>query len=221
MKNKLNYYTLFLLYLFLIEFNLFAQDNSKWSVGLEYTIDNQTGSEILNINEFSDRYLINFDKDNYKFGIVLNYNFDKNIFISSGILYANKDFTGNFICVTCPICPVCDIEFLKKGKQRFLSIPISISKQFLQTKIKPSIELGVYNNIELENDLKSYSKHYFLEGFVGVNTNYNFTKNLNAKLGFRYQTSLSNLYSTDDFKFKTTSTYLNINYLIKNKKMKL
>ncbi|MCB0462225.1 MAG: outer membrane beta-barrel protein [Flavobacteriaceae bacterium] len=208
MKNTL----LFLL--FFVGFNLYSQTGSKWQFGIEFSLDYLSNVDFLAIEEQSEfGYSIDFNKTNFSFGITSRHSLNQGFTISSGILYSNKDFSGTLDCNDpCEFVAINSPELLK---QRFINIPMSLVYKISDTTIKPNIEIGINNNIEIKNDVEVESNSYFLEGFIGVSFLYQFNTNWNIGLGYKYQTALTNLYKSDKFNLNTSSIVLNFNYGIK------
>lgn len=204
--------TIFLLF----QLGIYAQDNSKWTIGVEFSIDNlsisdgRDGIDYLIIDGNINGYAIDFDKNNFSLGLTTNYSITTKLNLSSGLLYSNKDFTGIFNCATC-------LSFLSVPEtiqQRFLTIPISVDYTFSTGKLKPYLQGGFKNNIELKNDLKDQSNGYFLEAFIGASLYYQIYKNWNVGIGYNYQTALSDLYKTDEFNLRTNNLFLKIYYTL-------
>lgn len=200
-----------------LQLSIYAQDNPKWNVGIEFSIedlsisDDRDGIDYIITNGNINGYSIEFDKTNFSFGLTTNYMINEKLELTSGVLYSNKDFIGTFNCATCDFFE----SFPETIVQRFLTIPISADYKFLIRKFKPSIQAGLKNNIEIKSDLEELSKGYFLEAFIGASINYEFIENWNAGIGYNYQTALSDLYKTDEFNLRTNSFFLNINYTLK------
>lgn len=202
----------------LLQVSVHSQNNSQWSIGIEFSKDKLSFSGDGDRNDYIvtdgniNGYAVKFDKRNYSFGISADYFIQENLGLSSGILYANKDLIGTYSCATCHSrsYPISVSETLK---QRFLTIPLSIHYNFLKGKLKPIVEGGLNNNFEIENDLDTISKGYFLEAFIGASIYYEFIKNLEAGVGYNYQAAISDLYKTDEFNLRTNSFYLRVNYL--------
>ena len=202
----------------LLQFEIYAQSNSKWNVGIEYSIDNLS----IDNGEYNDYlvtqgningYGIEFNKNNYTLGLTTQFFINEKVSLSSGLLFSNKDFTGIFNCVTCEptYFPIYSPERIK---QRFLVIPASIDYNFQIGNLKPILKAGFKNNIEINNDLKEQSKGYFLEAFFGVLMNYEILDIWNIGIGYNYQTALSDLYKTDEYNLKSNSFYLQIKFQI-------
>lgn len=200
----------------LFQLNIYAQDNPKWNVGIEYTfddlsLDNGQNNNYLVTQGNINGYGIEYDKNNYTIGLTTQYFLNNKVSFSSGILYSNKDFTGTFNCATCDFFE----SFPESIKQRFLVIPLSIDYNFQLGNLKPILKAGFHNNIETDNDLKEQSKGYFLEAFVGILMNYEIIDNWHIGVGYNYQTALTELYKTDEYNLRTNNFYLQINYRIK------
>ncbi len=199
-------------------FTFYAQTDSNWNIGIEYSIDDLSVSDDRNENDYVitdgniNGYAIEWDKSNYSFGLVTNYLIREKFSLSSGILYSNKDFTGTYNCATCDLFELFPAETIE---QRFLTVPLSINYTVLPGKLKPILKGGIKNHLEIKNDLKKQSKGYFLEAFIGASVYYGFLENWNAGIGYNYQTALSDLYETDEFNLRTNSFFLQINYVLK------
>ena len=200
----------------MLQWSIYAQDNPKWNVGIEYSfddlsLDNGQNNDYLVTQGNINGYGIEFDKNNYTIGLTTQYFLNKKVSLSSGILYSNKDFSGTFNCATCDFFE----SFPETIKQRFIVIPLSIDYNFKLGNLKPILKAGFNNNIETDNDLKEQSKGYFLEAFFGILMNYEIIDNWHIGVGYNYQTSLTELYKTDEYNLRTNSFYLQINYRIK------
>ena len=203
--------------------SLIKQKNSKWNLGIEYSIDNlsiengQDNDYLVTEGNFNG-YRIEFDRNNFTLGLNSQFFIYNKISFSTGLLYSNKDFTGRFnsSCETCGPTSFSIYYYLPIIiKQRFLVIPASIDYNFQLGNLKPILKAGFKNNIEIENDLKEQSKGYFLEAFFGVLINYEILETWNIGVGYNYQTALTDLYKTDEYNLRTNSFYLQINYRIK------
>src|SRR5690606_5111366 len=194
--------------------------DSKWNVGIEYSIDklsidNGKNNDYLVTQGNINGYGIKFDRNNYSLGFTTKYFISEKLYLSSGLLYSNKDFTGTYNCATCNYPDIFPGNLPENIKQRFLVIPISVDYTLLSGNLKPILKAGLRNNIEINNDLKDHSKGYFLEAFFGALVNYKFLENYNIGIGYNYHTTLSDLYKTDEFKLNTNSIYLQFEYKIK------
>ncbi len=203
----------------LLQISVYSQNNTQWSFGLEFSTDNLSFSRDGDRTDYIvtdgniNGYAVEFDKNNYSFGITADYFIQQSLGLSSGILYANKDLMGTYNCATCDKFYSFPISVSQTLKQRFLTIPISINYNFSKGKLKPIVEGGLNNNFEIENDLDTISKGYFLEVFIGASIYYEFIENLEAGMGYNYQAAISDLYKTDEFNLRTNSFSFRINYL--------
>lgn len=209
-----------LISLLLLQIGIYAQNNSKWNIGIEYSIDelsidNGENNDYLVTQGNIIGYGIKFDRNNYSLGLTSQYFMNEKFNLSSGLLYSNKDLTGTYNCATCDYIGTFPGYTPETIKQRFLVIPVSINYSFLSGKLKPIVSGGFNNNIEIKNDLKEQSKGYFLEAFIGASIHFRFSEKWNTGIGYNYQTALSDLYKTDDFNLRTNSFFLKINYKIK------
>lgn len=205
----------------LLQFSVYAQNYSKWNIGIEFSTDvlsisdDRDGIDYIITQGNINGYAIELNKGNYSFGLGAQYLVQKKLSISSGILFSNKDFTGTYNCATCDYIGTFPIFSPELIRQRFLVIPISIIYKFSSGKFKPIINGGFKNNLGIKSDLKEQSKNYFLEAFIGASVYYDFFENWEAGIGYNYQASLTNLYKTDEFNLRTNSFFLQINYNIK------
>lgn len=204
----------------LFQLSIYAQDNSKWNIGIEYSIDklsidNGQNNDFLVTEGNINGYGIEFDKNNYTLGLITKFFFNEKVSLSSGLLYSNKDFTGTYSCGTCDYIGTFPGYSPETLKQRFIVIPASIDYNFQIGNLKPVLKAGFKNNIEINNDLKEQSKGYFLEAFFGVLVNYEISNTWDIGVGYNYQTALSDLYKTDEYNLRTNSFNLQINYRIK------
>jgi hypothetical protein len=196
------------------QLNASGQTIPNWTIGLEFSaedlsISNEDGeTDFLNTDGDFNGYAILFDKNNFSIGLKADYAFTEKLSLSSGLLYSNKDFSGIYNCASC----IALETFIETIEQRFLIVPIAINYSFLKSKLKPYVQFGFNNNIEVQNDLKTFSNGYFLEAFGGGYLYYNFLETWSVGLGYRYQTALSNLYKTDEFNLRTNSFLFQINY---------
>ena len=217
-KENCNMKKILLITFLLLQFSLYSQNTSQWNIGIEYSTDNISFSDDVDgidyiltegVNGYED---IKYNQNNYTLGLTTNYFFGEKWGISSGLLYSNKDFKGDFRCIYCNIYSAPNPEIIE---QRFLVIPISINYSLLTGRLKPILEGGIKNNFEIQNKAKGKSKGYFLEAFIGASINYGFTENLTAGIGYNYQTAISDLYKSDEYNLRTSSFLLKINYELK------
>ena len=151
----------------LLQFGVFSQNDSKLSIGIEFSNDNLSFSEGER-NDFIvtdgnvNGYAVEFDNSNYSFGLTADYLIQGNFGLSLGILFSNKDLIGTYNCGTCEYLDMPSISVSQIIKQRFLTIPISINYNFSPGKLKPIVESGLRNNFEIKNDLDKISRGYFL-----------------------------------------------------------
>ena len=207
-----------ILFIFLTT-NLYAQEESKWVFGIEFSEDNLSGENFVVTGGVFSGYRIENTELNYSIGLLSEYNLNEGIRLNSGIFFSNKDVSGAIICNSCDIIPVLI-------KQQYLSLPISISYRLLKTKIKPHLELGFINNIGLVNEIENSSEYfsgngYFFEGFAGLSLSYKLGKNLEAEIGYNYRTALTPMYketSVGDYTRNNVSTIgmaIGLKYVLK------
>ncbi|WP_186755935.1 outer membrane beta-barrel protein [Echinicola salinicaeni] len=212
---------LLLLSFFLIQNGLYAQNISKWRMGITFSVDQLNLAEGTYQSDYlvtlgtATGYRVDFDQFNYSLGFTGQYKFNDRLGLSTGLLYSNKDFTGAFDCSVCSVKPESKITGPRIIEQQFLSIPLSLDYSLSEGRLRPVLTGGFRNNIETKNDLEEYSEGYFLEGFLGASLNYDLAEKFNAGIGYRYQTALSDLYKTDDFKLRSHSVFLQVNYLLR------
>ncbi|SHF94573.1 Outer membrane protein beta-barrel domain-containing protein [Salegentibacter echinorum] len=202
----------------LLQFGVNAQQDTPWSFGIEFSIDNLSVSSDSDgmdniLMEGGNAYEIEFDQNNYSLGLKTNYYFTEKLMLSFGILYANKDFTGAYHA--CFLCNIPSTPLLEIIEQRFLVVPVSFNYSLLTGKLKPTLTGGLKNNFEVKNTIRIKSKGYFLEAFVGGSLYYDFLENFGAGIGYKYQAAITSLYKADKFKLRTNSFFLKINYHIK------
>ncbi len=202
----------------LLQISVYSQNNTQWSFGIEFSTDNisfsaeRDGIDYIEM-EGANAVEVEFDQNNYSLGLTTNYYFGEKLAVSSGFLYSNKDFTGTYN--DCILCNVHSFSIPEIIEQRFLVVPISVNYSLLTGKLKPVINGGLKNNVEIKNDLDKLSKGYFLEAFLGATIYYEIIKNLEAGIGYNYQAAISDLYKTDEFNLRTNSFSFRINYLFK------
>ncbi|MDC3132645.1 hypothetical protein OA501_00320, partial [Flavobacteriaceae bacterium] len=90
----------------LLQLKTYAQGNSKWNLGMVYSVENLTinngqNNDYLVTQGNINGYGIEFDKNNYTLGLSTQFFINKKISLSAGLLYSSKDFTGTFNCATC------------------------------------------------------------------------------------------------------------------------
>lgn len=212
---------LLLLSFLLIQNGLYAQNISKWNLGLEFSWDQLGLAEGIYRSDYivtlgtATGYNVDFDQFNYSLGLKGQYKFNERLGLSTGLLYSNKDFTGAFDCSVCSVDSGSKITGPRIIEQQFLSIPLSLDYSLSTGRLRPVLTGGFRNNIEAKNDLEEYSNGYFLEGFLGASLHYDLADKLNVRIGYRYQTALSDLYKTDEFNLRSNSVFLEVNYLLK------
>lgn len=184
---------------------VYAQSTSKWSVGLEYSFNDLSYSNSNNYVELNPGlgYNASFDQTNYTAGFVVNYQQNTQLSFSSGLLYSNNDFTGGLNCPACLLVNDTPIEI----KQRFLSIPMIGKYQLAQGNLVPYVEAGLHNNISIQSDLDQIANFYFLEASIGGSVYYQLSEKWKFGIGYRYRTSLTNVYSSDSVKLRTSQFF--------------
>ncbi|WP_200975600.1 outer membrane beta-barrel protein [Echinicola sp. 20G] len=212
---------LLLLSFFLIQTSLYAQEKGQWGFGIEFSVDKMD----LAMDRFHNNYLVtdgnvngygvDFDQFNFSLGLSSQYHIQKKLSLSSGILFSNKDFSGTYSCASCLTQFRLFYPEVVLVKQQFLTIPLSINYSLLTGRLRPVLTGGFRNNIEVKNDLDELSNGYFLEGFLGAGIYYALAEKLDAGIGYRYLTALSDLYKTDDFNLRSNSIFLQVNYSLR------
>ncbi len=177
---------------FCISTNLYAQQGTNWKLGLEISEDYLSGENYVITSGFISGYTIEYTERNYSIGILSGFNLNERITISSGLFLSNKNVSGAIICHTCGIIPTLI-------KQQYLSVPVSVSYEFLKSRLRPHLKLGFINNISLTNELENGNGYfsgngYFIEGFVGLSLSYKLGENWEAEIGYNYRTALTPMY---------------------------
>lgn len=199
--------------------NLYAQQESKWKLGFEFTEDNLSGENFVVTGGVFSGYRIENTELNYSIGLLSEYNLNEEISLNTGLFFSNKNVSGVIICNTCDVIPVLI-------KQQYMSVPVSVSFGFLKSKMRPHLELGFINNIGLVNEIENSSEYfsgngYFFEGFAGLSLSYKLGKKLEAEIGYNYRTALTPMYketSVGDYTRNNVSTIgmaIGLKYVLK------
>lgn len=200
--------------IFLVSTNLFAQHAPKWELGLTASQDYLPSELFIAADGNIDGYSISYDSPSFSIGISTSHYLNDQIAVNSGLLFTNKDAYKVINCYTCDVNSDV-IPF--KMKQQYLSIPISVSYGFFNSKLRPHFNIGVVNNFNVVNEIEN-SKAYFLEGVAGLSMSYQFSDKIRAFLGYNYRMSLTSLYqdiSAKDSKLTTHSLSIGFKYILK------
>src|SRR5690606_12271913 len=103
----------------LLQFSLYSQNTSQWNIGIEFSTDNIIFSDDTDgidyiLTDGANGYDgIKYDQKNYTLGLTTNYFLGEKLGISSGILYSNKDFKGDYGCIFCNMVRVPNPEIIE------------------------------------------------------------------------------------------------------------
>ena len=178
-------------------FSLKAQNTpNNFRFGITTSLDKNLNSETMAFDQYTG-YSAEYDKVNYRIGLSAEYQFNKNLSVSSAILYSNKDFTGTSFCHVC--------EFIvppspKSINFRFVEVPLLLRYYFLPRRLGLFGEIGVNNQFLLNEEIAD--KSYVLGVKLGAGFVYDLNQNLALQFLIDYNRAVTNLYNESDFKIK-------------------
>lgn len=211
------YFLLFtVLMLFTISF-LYAQNNvseserkKNFQVGLFYSIDTNLSGDI----ELSDEvgYRTKYNRNNFTFGLNLQYWISKNLALQSGISYSNRDFYGTYYCNLC--------DFISPPQQeeinlRYLIVPALLRYSYYFNNFGFFGKLGVINQF-LVKDSNNYefdelaANSYSLSGSLGAGIKYKFGGGFSTALSANYANGLTQAFEEADYSYKTLGIQLDL-----------
>lgn len=154
-------------------------------------------------------YETTYDHFNYSVGPLLEYRLSGLFFLTLGLTYSNKSFTGTYYC---DYCDFGSPSLPEKVKLKYLEIPITGRYYFDFKKIRPFGEIGLVNQlvIDAENsnpqnrsDASTLNGHYFMAGKLGVGGEIRASPTLSVQLGVAYIQGFINLEKRSDYNTKT------------------
>ncbi|MBQ4820286.1 outer membrane beta-barrel protein [Aquimarina sp. MMG016] len=212
---------LFILFISIFS-NSFAQEESKtipgeFRAGIFYSLNKNLGPDYIYKSQFFG-FLTDYDKINYSIGTSIEYEFNNNFSINSGISYSNYDFTAIYYDGLAPFSP--GQSFLQgpyKINLRYIEIPLSVRYYLSFLKIKVLADIGIINqfiingNREFAPGEQFTDKRYISSGKLGIGVEYNINQKYAIQLISQYNQGLTTLFKdTSDFKTETLSFSLGV-----------
>lgn len=208
----------FLLFTILVN----AQDDpSKFRIGVSLGLEKNISSRKVAFGTYIG-YLADYDKFNYKLGLVTEYWIKSKLAITTGLKYSNKDFTGTYFC------DVCDFEVPPVSENvdfTFIEVPISLRFYFLPRKVRPFVEAGTNNLFSLNNPgalnylgYESRINTYTFGLKMGGGIEYKLGQNTSLQAVLDYSSTLSKLFKDSYYRepgFRLRSLYLGIEIVTK------
>tara|TARA_R110002020_G_scaffold23587_3_gene78446 strand:- start:11846 stop:12373 length:528 start_codon:yes stop_codon:yes gene_type:complete len=142
-------------------------------------------------------YIASYDRTNYSLGLQAEKFLTSDMSVNLGLQFSQKNFTGTFYCAVCDWAIPPDPENIR---MQFLEIPIGLRKYFLPGKWKLFADVGLLNQIALENDLETNG--YLLSATIGGGTEYRIGEHWSLQLRALYNRALTDTFEGSDHKMQ-------------------
>ncbi len=164
---------------------------------------------------FNGTTYFTYEKVNYRIGFDIDYFLKKNISISIGVNYSNKDYESMYTCESC-FSPSFDYV-----KLRFIDVPLYGSYHVIFNNFNIFGQLGVVNHFALDHEIRfnnqevtlEYINEYYLSGKIGLGVSYPLNKH-RLFIASDYITGVSNIFEKEDYKIKTLGIRMGIQFLL-------
>jgi opacity protein-like surface antigen len=180
----------------LFTIGIYAQEDlSKFRIGFSTGLEKNLSSKNVEFNTLTGNSA-EYDKFNYRIGLVFEYQLKNSLSFNTAINYLNKDYTGTYYCI------VCEFEIPPTPRQfnfRFIEVPITLKYYFLPNKVKLFTEAGLNNQFLLRRRVVA-DNSYLLGLKLGAGVEYNVNDNLAFQLAMDSYHTISKLYKGSDFK---------------------
>lgn len=182
-------------------------DHSGFSLGLSSSIDLNLDPDRFALDEGTG-YETDYDQFNYRVGLFVEYKTSGRFSVTSGMDYANKNFTGTYYC---DFCDFGTPSLPEKIKLKYFEIPINGRYYFTFKKIKPYGEVGVVNqfvikaentNLQNRSDASTLESTYFLSGKIGAGASIKVAPTIAVQFGIEYLQGFINLDKSPDYNTK-------------------
>lgn len=157
-----------------------------------------------------------YEKFNFRAGIEISYFINKEISISTGVNYSNKDYSSSYDC------DACDTPFFSDIKLRFTELPIFGSYHFNYNNFNFFGQIGVVNHFTTKRKIYFSDQEilldniykYYLSGKFGLGVSYPVFKRHHLFIASDYILGITDIYKYKNYKLKTLGIRLGIEFLI-------
>jgi hypothetical protein len=187
---------------------------SKIRLNPFFSYDFNLSNETVN-NEYggTDFY---YEKVNYRFGVDVDYFIKKNISISTGVNFSNKDYESIYFCESC-FSPL-----LSNIKLKYLEFPLYGTYHLSFNKFNVFGQLGIVNHITLKREvhfddqeiiLENINK-YYLSGKIGIGISYPVFGKHRLFVSSDYITGFTNVFDNYNYKLKSIGIRMGVQFLL-------
>ncbi len=190
------------------------QKQSKIRLSPFFSYDFNLSNDIYHHN-YGTTYFT-YEKVNYRVGIDVDYFLKKNISISLGVNYSNKNYESWYNCEDC-FSP-----FFQDIKLQFIDVPIYGSYHMNFNKFNFFGQIGVVNHFTIKREvhfnnqeviLENINK-YYLSGKIGLGASYPITNKHHLFVLTDYTTGFTDIFGNEDYKIKTLGIRMGIQFLL-------
>lgn len=157
-----------------------------------------------------------YEKVNYRLGVDVDYFLKKNISISTGVNYSNKDYESLYDCESC-FSP-----FFQNIKLQFIDLPIYGGYYMDFNKLNIFGQIGIVNHFTIKREVHFSDqevtleniKKYYLSGKIGLGVSYPITNRHHLFVVTDYITGVTGIFENEDYKLKTLGIRMGIQFLL-------
>jgi hypothetical protein len=223
---------LIILFLF-VSMTSIAQSLSVRKIGFTYSFDQQSLPEQVNIHEFYGYAGIEKGDNNFTVGVTTEIALLSRLSLRTGLLYANKDYSGVFGCSKCVYYDFMSsfrADYMLRMperetiKQRYLEVPAVARFYFVSKRLSVYADGGFTGSFLVENeneinrgdDMEVKSNNFILNAEGGVGVSYTIVKVIEISITTVYRNSLTTYIATDDMQLRSFGVVGGISYRFKN-----
>ena len=191
-----------------------SEKESKIRLSPFFSYDFILGKETAN-NEYGSTDFF-YEKVNYRAGVDVDYFIKKNISISTGINFSNKDYESIYYCASC-FSP-----YLSNIKRKYLEFPLYGTYHLNFNKFNVFGQLGIVNHITLKREVQYEDQEiileninkYYLSGKIGIGISYPVFGRHRLFVSSDYVTGFTDVFENYDYKLKTLGIRMGVQFLI-------
>jgi hypothetical protein len=202
----------------------FAQNISVTKIGIGYSFDQQRLPDQVYIHEFFG-YSSLERGNNFTAGVTTELKLYSRLSLRTGLLYANRDYTGIFMCATCNYDMMITNSERQAIKQRYLEVPAIARFYLVQKQFGLFADAGVTSNFLVQNqsssnigDSEIKSNNFILNAEVGVGVSYTIVKYIEISITTVYRNSITTYIYTDDMQLRSFGVMGGISYRFRDQR---
>jgi hypothetical protein len=205
----------------------FAQNISVTKIGIGYSFDQQLLPDQVYIHEFLG-YSFLERGNNFTAGVTTELKLHSRLSLRTGLLYANRDYTGFFMCATCnqeTMLDYLDNPGRQTIKQRYLEIPAVARFYFAQNQFGLFADAGIASNFLVQNESSGNpsesevkSNNFILNAEVGIGVSYTIVKYIEISITTVYRNSITTYIYTDNMQLRSFGVTGGISYRFRDQR---